>query len=133
MPTDATKARVLVIEDDVDIQQLIRSTLARQGFEVEQELDGRAGLEAAVERPPDLILLDIMLPEMDGRDVLAELKKREQTRDVPVIVISARGAQSDRRVALELGADDYIDKPFSPRLLISRVEYRLWKTEESGG
>ena len=127
MDTETAKAHLLVVEDDRDLQRLFRDILSKSGYRVEQAFDGRSGLEAALKEPPDLILLDIMLPELDGRDVLAELKKHEPTREVPVIIISARGAQSDRRLALELGADDYLDKPFSTRMLLSRVAYKLDK------
>jgi len=127
MDTEKPKAHLLVVEDDRDLQRLFRDILVKQGYRVEQAFDGRAGLEAALRDPPDLILLDIMLPELDGRDVLGELKKRDATREVPVIIISARGSQSDRRLALELGADDYLDKPFSTRMLLSRVAYKLDK------
>jgi two-component system phosphate regulon response regulator PhoB len=125
MDTDKAKGHILVVEDDRDLQRLFRDILSKNGYRIEQAFDGRAGLEAALADPPDLILLDIMLPELDGRDVLGELKKRDATRDVPVIIISARGSQADRRVALELGADDYLDKPFSTRMLLSRVAYKL--------
>lgn len=127
MDPETPKAHILVVEDDRDLQRLFRDMLGKNGYRVEQAFDGRTGLEAALAEPPDLILLDIMLPELDGRDVLAELKKSDLTRDVPVIVISARGAQADRRVALELGADDYLDKPFSTRMLLSRLAYKLEK------
>jgi len=127
METEKAKAHILVVEDDRDLQRLFLDILSKTGYRVGQAFDGRTGLEAALAEPPDLILLDIMLPELDGRDVLAELKKNDSTRDVPVIIISARGAQSDRRVALELGADDYLDKPFSTRMLLSRLAYKLEK------
>lgn len=127
METEKPKAHILVVEDDRDLQRLFSDVLQKNGYRVAQAYDGRSGLEAALAAPPDLILLDIMLPELDGRDVLAELKSHDATRDVPVIVISARGAQTDRRVALELGADDYLDKPFSTRMLLSRLAYKLEK------
>lgn len=121
------KARILVIEDSRELQRLFGAILEKVGYQVEQAFDGRAGLEAALAHPPDLVLLDIMLPELDGRDVLAELKKRAETREVPVLIISARGDQYDRRLGLELGAEDYLDKPFSTRMLLSRIEYVLNK------
>jgi two-component system phosphate regulon response regulator PhoB len=127
MDTEKPKAHILVVEDDRDLQGLFFDILGKNGYRVEQAFDGRAGLEAALAEPPDLVLLDIMLPELDGRDVLVELKKHEATREVPVIIISARGSQADRRVALELGADDYLDKPFSTRMLLSRLAYKLEK------
>jgi len=127
MEAERAKAHILVVEDDHDLQRLFSDILTKNGYRVSQAFDGRTGLESALAEPPDLVLLDIMLPELDGRDVLAELKNHASIREVPVIIISARGEQSDRRLALELGAADYLDRPISTRMLLSQVAYKLDK------
>ncbi|MDR7511086.1 MAG: response regulator [Armatimonadota bacterium] len=121
---------LLVVDDDEALQLMVGRLAEKHGFEVRQALDGEEALASVAERRPDLILLDIMMPRLDGRDVLRRLKADPATRDIPVIVFSARGEQSDRLLGLELGADDYVDKPFSIDLLVRKIEYRLWKTAE---
>jgi len=110
--------RVLVIEDDVDVLRLVRSYLEREGFDVLVESDGEAGLRRALADAPDLVVLDWMLPKLDGRVVLERLRR---AAPIPVIMLTARGDETDRVVGLELGADDYVTKPFSPRELVARV------------
>lgn len=110
--------RILIVEDDPDVIRVARAYLEREGFTVETAQDGLAGLHAALERPPTLIVLDWMLPHLDGLAFLERLRKAQRT---PVIMLTARTEESDRVVGLELGADDYIPKPFSPRELVARV------------
>ncbi len=113
---------VLLIDDEPDLIELVSYNLIEAGFDVVAEKDGRAGLEAARRRPPDLIILDIMLPGMDGLEVCRELRNDSRAAMVPIIMLTARGAETDRVVGLELGADDYVVKPFSPRELVARVK-----------
>ena len=115
------KPAILVVEDDVDILRLITYNLENTGFEVAAAQDGYEALTSARRRAPDLIILDLMLPGLDGLEVCKELKRSEATRKIPVLMLTARGEEVDRFVGLELGADDYVVKPFSPRELILRV------------
>lgn len=115
------KPVILVVEDDVDILQLLTYNLGSAGFEVMAAQDGYEALALARRRPPHLIILDLMLPGLDGFEVSKELKRGETTRKIPVLMLTARGEEVDRIVGLELGADDYVVKPFSPRELILRV------------
>ncbi|QJT08550.1 response regulator [Oceanidesulfovibrio marinus] len=113
---------VLVIEDDEDILQLLTFNLESAGYEVSSAMDGYEGLVEARRRQPGLIILDIMLPSMDGFEICKELKRKQETASIPVIMLTARGEEVDRIVGLELGADDYVIKPFSPRELLLRVK-----------
>ncbi len=114
--------RVLVIEDDPDISELIEFNLERHGFHVITAGDGEVGLQKATTQIPDIVLLDIMLPGIDGLSVLRKVRECQATKNVPVIMISAKGEESDIVIGLELGADDYMTKPFSPNELIARVK-----------
>lgn len=115
------KKRILVVDDEEDILNLLSYNLKKAGFDVITAEDGPEALELAVKELPELILLDIMLPNMEGTEVLKRLKANEVTAGVPVIMLTAKGEEIDRIVGFELGADDYITKPFSPRELILRV------------
>lgn len=110
--------RILIIDDDVELADLLRTFLQREGFRPEFAHEGRAGLERALEGGYDLVVLDVMLPGIDGFEVLRRL--RQQSR-VPVIMLTARGEEPDRIVGLEIGADDYMPKPFNPRELVARI------------
>ena len=110
---------VLVVDDEKNIVQLARLYLNKEGFRVEAAYDGAQALEKAKTLRPDLIILDLMMPEMDGLSVCRELRK---TSNVPIIILTARGDDVDRIVGLELGADDYVTKPFNPRELVARVK-----------
>jgi two-component system phosphate regulon response regulator PhoB len=112
---------ILVIEDEPDIQELVRYNLAKAGFEVRCADTGEDGLAEATAQVPDLILLDLMLPGIDGFEVCRTLRGEARTSAVPVVILTARGEESDIVTGLELGADDYIVKPFSPRVLAARV------------
>jgi DNA-binding response OmpR family regulator len=121
--------RVLLIEDEESIATPLVGALEREGFEVEHAATGRAGLDAAAHDAVDLVLLDLMLPDMDGRDVCRTIR---QSSSVPVIMLTARGLETDRVVGLELGADDYVVKPFSVAELAARIRAVLRRTEERG-
>lgn len=118
-------SRVLVVEDDLDAAEVVRAYLAREGFEVSVARDGVSGLERALTERPALIVLDWMLPGLSGSEFLRRLRRERST---PVIMLTARTEESDRIVGLELGADDYVPKPFSPRELVARVKAVLRRT-----
>src|ERR1700722_4492968 len=119
------KAKILVVDDEPDALELIEVNLKASGYEVLVADDGRGALQKARAALPDLILLDVMLPEMDGLEVCKALRRDAATALIPVIMLTARAAEMDRVLGLELGADDYITKPFSPRELILRVKNLL--------
>jgi two-component system phosphate regulon response regulator PhoB len=118
-------AKLLIIEDEADIRELISFNLEMSGYEVLKARDGEEGLRMARSEKPDLIILDLMLPGMDGLKVCSHLKKDSDVKDVPVIMLTARSEDDDIISGLETGADDYITKPFSPRILIARVKAAL--------
>ena len=127
-------ARILVVDDEPSILELIRVNLEREGYEARTVADGRAALAEVEFRRPDLVLLDVMLPGLDGLSVCRTLHQNPATRDIPIIMLSARGEELDKVLGLEMGADDYITKPFSPRELLARIKARLRrKPEESSG
>lgn len=117
-----SKPTVLVIEDEKNIVELITYNLEQDGFRVVSALKGDQGLDRARKDNPDLILLDLMLPELSGIDICKILKQNPKTAGIPVIMLTAKNQESDKIVGLELGADDYITKPFSPRELLARVK-----------
>lgn len=117
--------RILVVDDEPDITALVAYHLARAGYRVSTAANGPDALRAAKEERPDLVVLDLMLPGLSGYDVLAELRKRDETRDVGVILLTARRDEPDRIRGLSLGADDYLTKPFSPAELALRVQALL--------
>jgi DNA-binding response OmpR family regulator len=119
---------ILVVDDEKNIVQLARLYLGNEGFHVEEAYDGKQALEKARSSNPDLIVLDIMMPEMDGISVCKELRK---TSNVPVIILTARGDDVDKIVGLEVGADDYVTKPFNPRELVARVKAVLRRTQNA--
>jgi DNA-binding response OmpR family regulator len=110
---------VLVIDDDPNVSEVVATYLEREGAIVEVRADGEAGLEAAIADPPDLVVLDLMLPRIDGLEVCRRL---QALAPVPVVMLTAKGDETDRIIGLELGADDYVSKPFSPRELVARVK-----------
>jgi two-component system phosphate regulon response regulator PhoB len=115
------KTRIVVVEDDADILHLLSYNLQSAGFSVRTAEDGYGALSLIRQDHPQLVILDLMLPGLDGFEVCKELKRGAETRHIPVIMLTARGEEIDRIVGLELGADDYVVKPFSPRELILRV------------
>ena len=112
---------ILIVEDEKDIAELVAYNLKREGFRTLTAASGEKGLALAAASPPSLILLDLMLPGVDGREVCRRLKAGEATRSIPVVMLTARGEDTDVVAGLELGADDYIAKPFSPKVLVARV------------
>lgn len=129
--TDPLKSTVLTVDDEVDILKLLGYNLRKAGYNVIEAKDGPEALELAVSAVPDLILLDIMLPNMEGTEVLKLLMREDRTADIPVIMLTAKGEEVDRIVGFELGAEDYITKPFSPRELILRVKAVLKRKKKS--
>ena len=115
--------RILIVEDEKNIVDILSFNLTREGYETLEAYDGQAGLQLALEQNPDLILLDLMLPKMDGFDVCRNLRK--ENRSTPVIMLTAREEETDKVLGLELGADDYITKPFAMRELLARVKANI--------
>jgi len=113
---------ILIIEDETDILELVEYHLKQSGFQVLTATDGSAGLELAIKKRPDLIILDLMLPVMEGKDVCRALKANPVTKAIPVLMLTAKAEELDRVIGLELGADDYVTKPFSPRELVLRIK-----------
>lgn len=116
-----SEGTILIVEDDADIRDLIHFNLERDGFTPIEAADGPTGLALAREHIPALVLLDIMLPGMDGLEVCRRLSSSSETADIPVLILTARGEEMDRVVGLSLGADDYVVKPFSVRELLLRI------------
>jgi DNA-binding response OmpR family regulator len=121
--------RALVVEDDPDIVELIDHYLAAEGFEVQSVADGRRALERLRAESFGLLILDLQLPGLDGLSVCAELRRDERTSGLPIVMLTARGDEADRVVGLEVGADDYVVKPFSPKELVARVRALLRRAE----
>ncbi|HJX54237.1 MAG TPA: response regulator transcription factor [Polyangia bacterium] len=126
-------ARILVIEDEADIRQVLEYNLRQAGHDVTGVERGNAGLALARERPPDLVVLDLMLPDMAGLDVCRTMKAEPRLRHVAVIMLTAKGSEIDRIVGLELGADDYVTKPFSVREVLLRVQAVLRRSPGDSG
>jgi phosphate regulon transcriptional regulator PhoB len=123
------KAKVLVVDDEKDIIELVSYNLEKEGFKVVSATAGEKALELVSSEAPKIIILDLMLPGIDGLDVCRELKRSDQTSSIPIIMLTAKGEESDIVIGLELGADDYITKPFSPRVLVARVKAVLRRKE----
>jgi two-component system alkaline phosphatase synthesis response regulator PhoP len=119
------KERILAVEDEMDILDVIRYNLEKEGYPVVTATTGEEAIDKAREEQPDLILLDLMLPEMDGFDVCKIIKNDPLTASIPILMVTAKGEESDIVTGLELGAEDYITKPFHPRVLIARVRAAL--------
>ncbi len=116
-----SRNRILIVEDDKDIRELMEYNLGKDGFDVNGVESGEEALEAVSREVPELVVLDLMLPGIDGFEVCRQLKGSEGTSHIPIVVVSAKGEESDIVAGLELGADDYITKPFSPKVLVARV------------
>src|SRR6185295_17704954 len=114
--------RVLIVDDDPDIVRLVSYNLSHAGYEVQTATTGRKALELVQKQPPDLIVLDLMLPELDGMEVCRTLRQQTPSRRIPILMLTTRNEEIDRVVGFELGADDYVSKPFSPRELVLRVK-----------
>jgi two-component system phosphate regulon response regulator PhoB len=113
---------ILVIEDDHDIRELIEYNLTREGYRVDCAADGEDGLRRARTKAPDLVILDLMLPGVDGVELCRQLKKDPLTHAIPIVMVTAKSEESDVVLGLGIGADDYVAKPFGPRMLLARVE-----------
>ncbi len=113
--------RVLIVEDEAAIREMVRFALTRAGFEVDEAADAAEAQTRVFERLPDLVLLDWMLPDISGIDLARRFKRDEATRELPIIMLTARGEEDDKIRGLEVGADDYVTKPFSPRELVARI------------
>jgi len=130
--------RVLIVEDDADIRELIRYNLAQEGLIVEEAADGAQALERVKRRVPDLMVLDLMLPGMPGLQVCRQMRAERETAHLPILIVTAKGTEVDKVLGLEMGADDYVVKPFSPRELVARVKALLRRANplsepDSGG
>src|SRR5256712_4256267 len=121
--------RILIIEDDRDIVELVRYNLANEGFQVSSANDGSTGLTTLKKTPPDLLLLDLMLPKLSGLEICREIRRDDSLNRLPILMLTARGEEADRVVGLEMGADDYVTKPFSPRELLARVKALLRRAQ----
>src|SRR6185503_19997442 len=128
MPT-----RILIVEDDPDIAELVARYLDKAGFATERAATGREAMQAIAARPPELLVLDLMLPHMDGLEVCRLVRSQDATAAIPIIMLTARAEESERIVGLELGADDYLAKPFSPNELVARVRALLRRAQRRPG
>lgn len=122
------KAKILLVDDEKKILNLLRAYLEKEDYQIVEALDGRQSLDAFQRENPDLVVLDIMLPVMDGLEVCREIRR---TSEVPIIMLTARDEDTDKLVGLELGADDYITKPFSPRELVARIRAVLRRAHKT--
>ena len=122
--------KILIVEDEANIRQLVRYNLEKEGFQVMEAADGLQGLRTAQREKPDLVLLDLMLPGMDGLEVCRTLKGAPATSALPIIMLTARAEEVDKIIGLELGADDYMTKPFSPRELTARIKAVLRRSQK---
>jgi phosphate regulon transcriptional regulator PhoB len=126
-------SRVLIVEDEPDIRGLLAFHLEREGYQVFKSNNGADALRQVRARPPDLVLLDLMLPEMDGLEVCRRLRQDPATAPLPIVMLTAKGEEVDRVLGLELGADDYIVKPFSPREVVARIRAVLRRSRPPAG
>lgn len=122
---------VLVVDDDPDILTLVRYNLAKEGFKVISSEKGEEALEKARKQKPDLVILDLMLPGMEGLEVCRSLRRDTETRSIPILMLTAKGEETDVVVGLEVGADDYLVKPFSPKVLVARSKALLRRREKT--
>ncbi len=124
------KAKILIVDDEEDIVELVRYNLAREGFSTTSANSGEAALNQVKNDPPDLIVLDLMLPGVDGLEVARRIKSDSNLRNIPIVMLTAKGEEADVVTGLELGADDYIIKPFSPKIMIARIKTVLRRQNE---
>ena len=127
-----TKGTILVIDDEKDLIDLVRYNLEKEGYDVIAAHDGQSGLDVASKHAPDLVVLDLMMPGIDGLQNCQRLRSDPRTSRMPVIMLTAKATEADRIVGLELGADDYITKPFSPREVVARVKAVLRRASSGG-
>jgi DNA-binding response OmpR family regulator len=129
----AMATRILIVEDDPDIAQLVARYLEKAAFETDRAASGRDALQMIAAHPPALVVLDLMLPHVDGLEICRRLRADEKTAAIPIIMLTARAEESERIVGLELGADDYLAKPFSPNELVARVRALLRRAQRAQG
>ena len=122
-----TNRTALVVEDEPEIADLVKFHLEREGVDVTITRSGRRALELARKSIPDLLVLDLMLPDLDGLEVCRRLKENDETKKIPVVMLTARGSEADIVAGIEMGADDYVTKPFSPRVLMARLQNAMRK------
>ena len=122
--------KILIIEDDPGTTRFLVYTLEQEGYKVLSAEDGLEGLKKARDEHPDLIILDIMLPGMDGYEICHRLRQKPETRTVPVLIVSGRARQDDKNIGLRMGADDYLSKPVDPQTILAKVETMLAATKE---
>jgi two-component system alkaline phosphatase synthesis response regulator PhoP len=122
--------KILLVDDEENIRKLVHYNLILDGYDVIMAVNGKEGLEKAIQEKPDLILLDIMMPEMDGLEVCSRLKKNPETRDIPIFMLSAKGQMQDLEDAYDVGADNYITKPFDVDKLSETIQFKLKKLKE---
>ncbi|MBI5198040.1 MAG: response regulator, partial [Nitrospirae bacterium] len=123
--------KILVIEDEIDIRNLIAYTLGKAGYTVFQATTGPTGLQTARAHPPDLVVLDLMIPDLDGLEVCKQIRSDGKLRGIPVLMLTAKGEETDRILGLELGADDYMTKPFSTKELTARIKALLRRIDRA--
>jgi two-component system, OmpR family, alkaline phosphatase synthesis response regulator PhoP len=124
--------KILIVDDEEDILELVAYNLNREGYKTVKAASGEDALKKSLSETPDLIVLDLMLPGIDGLDVMKKLRKESATKKIPTIMLTAKGEEADIITGLELGADDYITKPFSPRVLLARIRAILRRKSEDG-
>ena len=132
-PPASSQPSLLVVEDERDLLEVLRFSLSREGFSVTTATNGEDAIRLVREKRPDLVVLDLMLPTIDGLSVCRALRSHKQTRDLPVVMLTAKGEESDIVKGLEAGADDYVTKPFNPKVLLARINAVLRRSEASGG
>ena len=128
----APKKQILIVDDERDLVELLGYNLKKAGYDIVTAFNGRAALEAISQRLPDLVLLDIMLPELSGTEVASRIRSNVQTAGIPIIMLTAKGEEIDQLVGLTVGADDYVCKPFSVKVLLARIEAVLRRTGRQG-
>jgi two-component system phosphate regulon response regulator PhoB len=124
------KGSILIIDDEKDLIELVRYNLEKEGYRLTSACDGESGLAAAVQTMPDIVIVDLMLPGIDGLEVCRRLRSESRTAHIPILMLTAKSTEADRIVGLELGADDYVTKPFSPRELAARIKALLRRTSQ---
>lgn len=121
---------LLIVEDEIEIAELIEFHARRDGFKTKVAHSGRSALESIPRDKPDLVILDLMLPDIDGLEVLRRLRRSEESENLPVLIVTSKGDESDVVAGIELGADDYVTKPFSPRILMARIKNILRRSDQ---
>jgi len=127
---EAVKEKILIVEDEKDIVKMLEYNLKKEGFRILSAYDGEDAIDLATREHPDIVLLDLMLPGIDGLEVCKSLKAEKKSKDIPIIMLTAKSQEADKVLGLELGADDYVTKPFSPRELLARIKVVLRRIKD---